>query len=406
MSLALLLSLSSARSAPSEGCPEDPSAEVERARLAIWNAYRTIDELSFDRAGKAMGAAVGCLDRALSPGEVVKLHQSMALIAFVNGQTRASRRSFSSVRLLDPTWQLDASAFPAEHPIRELFDAATDPGPVDNLGRISPKQWLVDGVPRQDAPTERGFLLQVRDEDGKILWSRYLWDWTEIPDFGQPQAKSVLETPHDWWISTLVHGGLLSAKQQVEPEGADLWADQSRTAFAAGGRLAVRYTPISVVGGEIAASLTGPADPVEGGGGLPAGHALVMFGGGGWAGSVQPYAAARLGFALDRMRSWYHGDTILIETIPSAVAGIGGGIRNDRYRLEVAFDGRFASGRIPYRAQTRIDGGGKVAGPLAVEGAFDLGFGGLSVADEQTEVLYGRRSDLDLRVGAGIAIWY
>lgn len=424
--------------AQSAGCPADPMAEVERARLALWEAFRTVDDIAFDRASKSMVAGIGCLDRVPAPAEIVRLHQAMALAAYVNGQIKATKRSFNSVRLMDPAWRLDDELFPGEHPMRDLFDAAIDPGPVANLGKINPKQWVVDGIERGEAPTERGFLLQVLGEDGRILWSGYQWDWSELPDFGQAQARSALETPHQWWISGTLFGGALSTRQREAKlegtGGADTgtatevgpisppvdddfneWQDQSGTAFMAGARLTVRYTPITVLGGEIAASIASPADPVKGGGGLPSGHALVLLGGAGWAGQLQPFAQVRLGFGLDRMRNWYsadaEGDAISprIYTIPSAIAGVGGGIRNERYQLALAVDGKLQAARVPYQLRTRLDGGVQLTELLAVEGALEVGGGGLefhNVPDDLEKEAIGRRSDVDFRLGGGISIWY
>jgi hypothetical protein len=390
--------------AQTTGCPEDPSAELERSRAAVWEAFRTVDEIAFDRASKSLMLAISCLDRVPASADISRLHQAVALASYVNGQTRACRRSFNTVRLLDPSWRLDPKQFPETHPILDLFHAATDPGPVEDLGKISPKQWVVDGVPRSEAPTERGFLLQVLDEEGHIVWSGYQWDWTELPDFGQAQARSVTESPHQWWVSTTVFGGTLSARQRAE-DGVTAMTDQSRTAFSAGGRFGLRYTPISVVGGELVASIAGPADPVEGGGGLPAGHALVLLGGAGWVGQWQPYAQARLGFGLDRMRSWYPGSVVEISTAPSAIAGLGAGIHNERHRLQLAMDGRLAAVRNPYRFDLRLDGGTQISGPLAFEAGVDFGIGGLTVVDDATEAVLGSRSDMSFRIGAGIALW-
>lgn len=385
-------------------CPPDPVTEMEQDISAIWDAYDRVDEAAFDRANKALNAAVACLDVAPTPVQVSRLHQAMGLAGFVNGQIRASRRALAAARLLDPGWKLTDDQFPAGHMFRDLWREATDPGPVENIGKITPKVWIVDGIERDEAPTERAFLLQVRDGD-TIAWSGYVHDWEELPDYGQATARSVLEAPHVWWLSARVHGGALTSRQTATDTS--VWQDQSATTFAGGADLTLRATPITVVGGELSASLTGPADPVEGGGGLPSGHAVVLLGGAGWAGGVQPYAAARLGVGIDRMRTWTNGldgPQIDIYTLGSLVAGLEAGVRAERQRVSLLGDGRFVGAREPYQLRIRADGGGLVVGPLALEGLVELRTGGLPVANE-AGLEVGRRSDLDLRIGGGIAIW-
>ena len=385
-------------------CPEDPLVEMERGITAIWDAFDRVDEPAFDRSNKALNAAVACLDVTPTPAQVSRLHQAMGLAGFVNGQIRASRRALAAARLLDPGWKITEEQFPTGHMFRDLYGDATDPGPVENIGKINPKVWIVDGVERDEAPTERAFLLQVREGD-TIAWSGYLHDWEELPDFGQARARSVLEAPHEWWLSAGIHGGALTSRQTVTDDA--VWQDQSATTFAGGADLTLRATPITVVGGEISASLVGPADPVEGGGGLPSGHAVVLLGGAGWVGGVQPWAAARIGAGVDRLRTWTNGSDgprVELWTLGSLVAGLEAGVRSERHRVGVLADGRFVRAREPYQLRIRADGGGLVVGPLALEGLLEVRTGGLP-AEDGAGVEVGRRSDLDLRVGGGIALW-
>jgi hypothetical protein len=329
----------------------------------------------------------------------------MAIAGFVNGQIRASRRALNSARLMDPSWKLTDDQFPPNHMFRDLYADATDPGPVEAIGKITPKVWIIDGVERDEVPTERAFLLQVRDGDA-IVWSGYVHDPEEIPDFGQSQAKSALEAPHVWWVSARLHGGALASRQTASQP--IVWQDQAGITFAGGADLTVRATPITVVGGELSGSIAGPADPVEGGGGLPSAHAVLLLGGAGWVGGVQPWAAARIGGGVDRLRTWTNGVDALdvaIWTVPSLVVGLEGGVRTNRQRVGLTADGRLAQARVPYQLRIRAEGGGIVVGPLALEGLAEIRTGSLPFEDGTGGVEVGVRSDLDVRVGGGIAIW-
>lgn len=398
---------------PASACASDPYGELERGMSALWDAYSRLDEVNFDRSSKALAASIACIDYEVPAEQVARIHSAMALAAFINGQVRACRRSLVAVRLFDPTMKLDEELFPMTHPYRSWFDAATDPGPTDELGKIAPKVWIVDGAERPDAPTERAFLLQVRDE-GKIVWTGYLWDWVEIPDFGQSSKRSLLESPQQVVVSVLGTGGALSVEQVPEATN-PVWSNQQETTFAGGGALAVRVTPVTVVGFEAGGSVVAPSDPVDGGGGLPSGYAVALFGGAGWAGRLQPHVAARLGGGVDRVRSWAKlpeeaviaGEGSLVElwTVPSAVMGLEFGLRTDRQRVMLSGDAYLAGFRVPYQAKARVTGGTLVAGPLAIEGLGEFRVSSLEFVSGPLEEVQGRRNDLDFRIGAGFGVW-
>jgi hypothetical protein len=402
----LLVVAAPARAEAPGACPSDAVAEVDRAMTSLWETFARLDETGFDRSGKALNAALACLDQVPPPAQVARIHQAMALASFTNGQTRACRRSLAAVRITDPAWKPPETIFPPEHAFPVMFLAATDPGPVAPIGKIAPQEWLVDGVVRDDAPTERAFLLQVREDD-QIVWSGYLWYFEEVPDRGQSRKRTPLESPHDWWLGASVHGGLLSSSQ-APTQNNSVWQAQEGGTFAGGTDFTLRYTPITAIGGELTTSIVGPSDPVAGGGGLPSGQAVLLLGGAGWTGEVQPFAAARLGAAVDRLRSWRNAPggalDVSIDTVPSAVVGIVGGVRTDRHRGELIADGYLASFKDPYQLRLRAQGGALVAGPLAVEGMVETRLSTMAYRDVNRRV-NGTRENFDLRIGGVLSLW-
>lgn len=381
------------------------AAAVDEAVTALVATYQAVDELAFDREQKNLVAAVSCLDAVPTGPQIARLHQAMALSAFVNGQTKASRRALASARMMDPSWKLDPTLFPPSHPLVDLYAAATDPGPTQPIGDISPEAWVVDGFDTQVAPVDRSFLLQVR-RDGAIVWSGYVYDRVEIPNRGQAavQTRSAFEPPHQVWLTVAGLGRILSSRQEAQSPA---WTDQQGSVAGGGVGLVARYTPLALFGVEGAGSLASPVDPVAGGGLQPSGSLVLVGGGGGWTGDLQPHGGMRLGAAIDRFRAWpADGRPVpvpMVVSVGSAVAGLEAGVRAEDFRVDLAGDLLLANVSALYQARARLDGGGRIAGPLAVEGAFEVRRGGLDYTDGAREA--GARRDVDLRFGVGVALW-
>jgi hypothetical protein len=277
---------------------------------------------------------------------------------------------------------------------------------VDQIGRINPDRWIVDGVERDEAPVERAFLLQVADAAGTVVWSGYQWTPDEIPDRGQSDLSSPLSTPHALWVSVGLQGRLLQSEQVAVDTVA--WTDRSATAVGGGLGAQVRFTPLSVLGVELAGSVVSPADPVLRGGAQPSGHGALLVGGAGWVDRFQPWGALRVGAGVDRSQAWA-GVTdppeARVWTLASGLVGVEGGVRANDVRAGLAVDLMLADLRVPHQTRVRVDGGALVAGPLALEGALNLAVGGQDIEDAGDGAELGRRSDLDLRAVFSVALW-
>lgn len=385
-------------------CPDDGAQAVDDAVVTLFETYRAVDELAFDRTQRHLAALVSCLDVVPTGPQLARLHQAMGLSSFVNGQSKAARRALASARALDPGWRLDPAQFPASHPFQELYASAADPGPVEDLGDIAPEQWIIDGFESTQAPVDRAFLLQVRRE-GAIVWSGYLFDRIEAPDRGQSVARSAFDTPHRLWVGASSVGRLLSVRQNARSVG---WSDQEGAAAGGGLAVAARWTPVSAFGAEITGSLLGPVDPIAGGGGQPSGAVVLTGGAGAWLGDLQPHGGVRLGASIDRFRAWTDagGPTPapLVSTVGSAVVGLEGGVRGETFRAVLSGDVLLAAVAQPWQGRARAEGGARVSGPLALEGGLEVRAGGLSYADGPREA--GARRDVDLRFAVGVGLWY
>jgi len=395
-------------------CGEEPVADLERAMLSVFEAWEHVDEAEFDRATLRLDAALACLDEPPAPSTLARIHQAQALVSFVSGRTRATRRSLAAARLVDPAWRLDEDLFPVGHPYRNLWSEATNPGPVQEIGRIPGHEWIVDGYAREEAPTERAFLLQVRERGGGITWTGYLWTYDEIPDRGQNVHIDPRVTPRRLSVSILAVGGALFARQHADV--AVGWSEHRAAHPTAGLAARVRYTPSSTLGAEIGAVATTPDNALSGQGTSPELQAAVVLGSAFSLGKQQLHAGARLGGGTDTIRGWPDGPDGPVHVAWSVVGpslGVEAGVRTKKAELLVASDLLLALGTRagegdavtqPYQLRSRAEVARRILRDLAVQGGVALQHAGMPYVDGDAARI-GRRVDVDLRITAGIAVW-
>lgn len=403
--MSLILWTALAQAAPSELCAPDRVAALEASLEAVNAAYEALDEPAFDRASKQVDAAVACLDQVPPGSTVARLHQGMALVAFVNGQKVAARRAMIAARLADPTWKLAPDLFPSGHPFIGIYEGATDAGPVAPIGEIGPRRWVIDGIPREEAPTERAFLLQVESQ-GRIDLAEYLYDAEEIPDLGQDSSEPVWATPRT--VSIGAFGALrsLSADQQATGDGVD---DQAAAKLGAGGGLTVRLTPIAFLGAELAGASHGGSDPLLGGTfGLEA-HAAGLFGAGTRVGeTLQVFGNARLGYARDTVIGWTTtpaGPSQGLWQLNCALVGGEVGLRGEGMDARLVVDALLGGGGGLYETRGGVSGAIGVVGPLALDLGLSARRGHLPLRDPSDEVIADRH-DTELRAQIGPTLWF
>ncbi len=380
-------------------CSDAPLEELERTMADVLEANANIDEAAFASSSKLMDAAITCLDTVPPPTTLARIHHTMALRAFVDGRTRGARRSLTAIRGVDPSWK---PPFPEGHPFTELWASATDPGPEQPVGSIRPKVWLVDSDVATAIPTERSFLLQVRDERGAIQYSRYLFDASDLPDFGQDRVVDPNQVPWTVSLRALGTGRVFGQGQQVDAGAID---EQSASTFGPAGELAARLTPSARFGVEATLSLLADDDVVAATSsplgvegtvlGLLGGHIADV-------GAQKAFVAARAGVMTDTVRAWPRAGN---GVEPSAwrlwgpQLGVETGLRGERSQLDLAVDGALA-GLTPWRADLRLGGTALLTDALGLRLQALGRTAGQKLVDGDADA--GRVSERELRLSAGI----
>ncbi|MCB9664070.1 MAG: hypothetical protein H6732_08140 [Alphaproteobacteria bacterium] len=180
-------------------CPKEPRARLVEAAEAVEAAWLGLDLSGFDVARNRLGRLTLCVDSPLEVGDALVLHRARALVALVDRDPDAARRSFAAVHLLQPSWQPDDSV-PREHQLWKVFASAVDDdeAPKTVAFRTLPEAgWSVDGTrfPRPDdprdasgrllgeygLPADRAFVLQVFDARERVTYTGYHFSTTDLP---------------------------------------------------------------------------------------------------------------------------------------------------------------------------------------------------------------------------------
>jgi len=189
-------------------CPEDPLGAMRAHSAAVEQAFADLDDPGFAAAYASLVEVVPCVSTPLDLRDILALHRSYALAAFVEGDMAGSRKSWGAVRTLNPTWELPDELAPEGHLLRTQFDAAPLGPEVVELELAPDGGWLIDGRPAAVVPRDRAFVLQGADAERLIIYTGYHRALAEVPllDFAKPGPSPRAKKMRLW--GTVAGGGL------------------------------------------------------------------------------------------------------------------------------------------------------------------------------------------------------
>ncbi len=169
-------------------CPEEPLGSLQEGAAAIEQTFIDLDEAGFDSAHAAVQRALPCVRAPLALRDVMGIHRSAAIAAFVEGDMVGARKSWGAVRALNPSWTPPDALAPPGHLLRELFDKAAPNDETVTLELAPEGGWVVDGRAGDAVPRDRAFVLQALDGDGQVVYTGYGRSVAEVPalDFARP----------------------------------------------------------------------------------------------------------------------------------------------------------------------------------------------------------------------------
>jgi len=217
MTLLLSLALQTAQAE----CPASPEALQEHLDAAV-RGYVDLDLTAFGAARDRSREALTCVSAPLDPSLAGAYHRMEGLNGLVSQDDRRTLDSFRASVAVDPVWEMSDDVAPPGHPLRVAYEAARLAAPSDRVAVSVPRcaSVYVDGVQTTARPDDRPSVLQVvAEEDGAVVWSRYLTPpsepptWTSVADIkaldcDEPVAR---DDAADWGGRGLLIGSGVSA---------------------------------------------------------------------------------------------------------------------------------------------------------------------------------------------------
>jgi hypothetical protein len=181
-------------------CPEHGSTAAVDEAQRVEQAFYEVDTIAFDLGRHRLPALITCVDEPMSVLDAVAIHRAQGIIAYVIGDTDASRRAFGAVHVLQPDWRPLPDQLPTDHPLWGIFVAAAEQVADQRelaITALPSFGWSVDGTrfPRPGdifdeegapegtygLPADRAFLLQVMADDGTVTYTGYHFSTVDVP---------------------------------------------------------------------------------------------------------------------------------------------------------------------------------------------------------------------------------
>lgn len=243
---------------------EVTSDRVDDVLEAAEAAYGEGDEVGFEASIQESSAfVVPCMAEVVTQPVAARLHRVVGLRAFLGKEEARWRPALTASRFLDPDGTWAESVLPSGHALRVALGEMA-PTPPRTKGVPPPKvgAFFFDGVDTLARPVDRPTLLQIADDDGRIVRTMYLHADEGMPAYDRkPVLRTALAVTSG--VTAAAFAGLFGggsavrgAYFQTDPAD-DAALDQQRSIAAGLGGTGIAFG-IVAVGTGIAAAVVGP----------------------------------------------------------------------------------------------------------------------------------------------------
>jgi hypothetical protein len=181
--------------APTRASCHAPVASLRRHVDAVGVAFRRMDEHAMRAARARVEAELPCVDAALAPQDAARIHETIALEAFLEGDGARVKEGLRAALRADPRYEPHPELAPAGGVLHRLYEDARAL-PDARTAPLPPRaaRLRIDGATADARPLEGPVLVQRLESDGLPSHSALLQGKEPLPEWAlspTPQGPSV-----------------------------------------------------------------------------------------------------------------------------------------------------------------------------------------------------------------------
>lgn len=190
--LLLLIPISAGLSQAYAGACADKAtiAELNRSMDKAETAYGSLDLDGFMGSSDLLRTDLPCLGEPMTRVVAERIHRIEGLRGYLDGDRRAASQSFAAARALNPDYSFPDTLVPAGYPEFELYNALDlTLGSTSKVDPMIDGYVLLDGKVGNDRPTDWPTIVQVINEDGDVVVTKYVRPGEPMPSY-YPEAQA------------------------------------------------------------------------------------------------------------------------------------------------------------------------------------------------------------------------
>jgi hypothetical protein len=169
-------------------------ADLEATLTAADEASAALDDATFrDKVNVAAGLLLPCVNAPLSPTLAAHHHRVMALHLLTTGDEVGARSAVEAAKAADPTYVFPDDLLPANHPLRQHYEAWDVDPPARNVPEPREGSLAFDGQNGRRRPKLHPTIAQRFDAQGMAQSTSYLGAREPLPPYRAiPRQRTAL----------------------------------------------------------------------------------------------------------------------------------------------------------------------------------------------------------------------
>jgi hypothetical protein len=163
--------------------------DLQRALEDAEAAYVALDDIALSVAGQTVQNGIPCLNEPMSRTLAASIHRFVGLQSFLDRELDDAALAYAAARSIEPAYVLPLTLVPEGHPLRDVY-ASVDLGRDARVSVPEAKGRLTfDGRESDERPSTWPTIVQVFDEQGRVLSTTYLLPDAPMPEYTPAEGR-------------------------------------------------------------------------------------------------------------------------------------------------------------------------------------------------------------------------